>query len=134
MRELEDLIIEVIYLGLINGKLDQRAGLLTVKNMTRRDVKFSDLDNIIAKLTLWQSTCRNVIKSVNESSDIIKTSKIKEKKEEALVQKKADEMKSMIKDSLSKDNDDGYGIAAKSKRNKNMSGTILNSFLGGNRY
>ena len=52
-RSLEDLIIETIYLDLLNGKLDQINQTLRVKSVASRDVRLDDLDDLIATLNLW---------------------------------------------------------------------------------
>jgi hypothetical protein len=53
LRELEDLVIESIYAGLLRGKLDQRAEHLEVKYAISRDIKDEDLDEMMQKLTDW---------------------------------------------------------------------------------
>lgn len=53
VRELEDLIIETIYTGLIIGKLDQRRQLFIVQSCQPRDCKRTDIDSILAQLQQW---------------------------------------------------------------------------------
>ncbi|KAL5490798.1 hypothetical protein EMCRGX_G015982 [Ephydatia muelleri] len=50
VRELEDLIIEAIYAGIIQAKLDQRNAQLEVECFIGRDIKREKLDSMIEKL------------------------------------------------------------------------------------
>ncbi|CAM9408530.1 unnamed protein product [Phaeothamnion confervicola] len=54
VRQLEDIVIETIYAGLIQGKLDQHAALLKVKYAMARDVRQEDLPALAARLEAWQ--------------------------------------------------------------------------------
>ncbi|RWS29118.1 COP9 signalosome complex subunit 7a-like protein, partial [Leptotrombidium deliense] len=47
LRELEDLVIEVIYLNIIKGKMDQKNGWLEINSTISRDIRPEDLDTII---------------------------------------------------------------------------------------
>jgi len=58
LRELEDLIIECIYVGLLEGKLDQEKHQFQVDQTIGRDVRPGDIDNIISKLNSWQKKIR----------------------------------------------------------------------------
>jgi hypothetical protein len=129
------MIIEVIYLGLIKGKLDQRSANLRIKDNIRRDVRSCELNNIIAKLTMWQDTCRGVINTVAESSELVKNAKINENKEQILVQNRAEHMKFILNESINlyRDSGDGYNTGARSKRNK-QGGGLMGSMMGSNRY
>ena len=53
LRELEDLIIDCIYNDLISGKLDQKNKVLQVEYTYGRDVRESDIDNMVFKLEDW---------------------------------------------------------------------------------
>eukprot|EP01115_Flamella_aegyptia_P011888 TRINITY_DN57227_c0_g1_i1.p1 TRINITY_DN57227_c0_g1~~TRINITY_DN57227_c0_g1_i1.p1 ORF type:complete len:180 (-),score=32.38 TRINITY_DN57227_c0_g1_i1:325-864(-) len=53
VRELEDVIIDAIYQGLIDGKLDQQKKQLDVESAIGRDLKPDALDNMLNVLTLW---------------------------------------------------------------------------------
>mmetsp|Transcript_24933 Transcript_24933/g.36776 ORF Transcript_24933/g.36776 Transcript_24933/m.36776 type:complete len:259 (-) Transcript_24933:171-947(-) len=60
-QELEALVIECIYGGLLTGKLDQKQQTLHVVSCAARDVQADELDGIIEKLLAWKSTCRALI-------------------------------------------------------------------------
>jgi hypothetical protein len=53
VRELEDLIIESIYMGVLTGRLDQRGGLFRIKGAIGRDVRLEDIDGMMDKLQKW---------------------------------------------------------------------------------
>jgi COP9 signalosome complex subunit 7 len=53
VRELEDLIIDAIYQGLLEGKLDQKKRCLTVEYATGRDLKPGDAQLLLANLAGW---------------------------------------------------------------------------------
>jgi len=80
LRELEDLIIECMYQGLLEGKLDQEKLLFQVDQTIGRDIKPSDIDRIIAELTNWQKKIRNPV-GRNNRKDSIFTTKSRRRKE-----------------------------------------------------
>lgn len=53
VRELEDLVIDAIYNGVIVGKLDQRNQQLEVDRCMGRDVRAEEIPSIVAMLTDW---------------------------------------------------------------------------------
>jgi len=54
VRELEDLIIDAIYLDILRGKLDQKEGQLEVEYTMGRDLEPGKLENILLALQNWQ--------------------------------------------------------------------------------
>jgi hypothetical protein len=58
VRALEDLIFDCIYAGLIQGKLDQRAGVLRVSGALARDVRLSDVDTMLQQLEQWAAAAQ----------------------------------------------------------------------------
>lgn len=53
LRELEDIIIDVIYADIVRGKLDQKNSRLEVDYTVGRDIKPADVDTIIQVLQDW---------------------------------------------------------------------------------
>jgi len=53
LRTLEDLIIESIYLGLIEGHLNQKDSTLEITSAIGRDIGPNDVDNMIQQLSSW---------------------------------------------------------------------------------
>lgn len=60
-RDLEELIIESIYKGLIVGKMDQQEQCLVIESCTGRDCRPEDLDYIIETLTWWHGSSETVL-------------------------------------------------------------------------
>jgi len=66
LRELEDLIIDAIYLGIIQGKLDQKMKQLEVQFSMGRDLKPESIDNMIELLNSWSAQSENLLKTIKE--------------------------------------------------------------------
>lgn len=63
-RELEDLIIDVIYAKAVTGKMDQKNDWLEVESTIGRDIKPEQLDAVASVLTAWCENCDNVLSSI----------------------------------------------------------------------
>ena len=53
IRELEDLIIDAIYLDIVRGKLDQREQQLEVEYTMGRDLEPGKLEQLLVSLQNW---------------------------------------------------------------------------------
>ena len=53
IRELEDLIIDAIYLDIVRGKLDQRAQQFEVEYTMGRDLEPGKLEQLLVALQNW---------------------------------------------------------------------------------
>lgn len=76
LRELEDLIIDVIYADIVRGKLDQRNGRLEVDYTLGRDIKPADIDIIVQVLQEWSDSCETVLNNIE--NQIIKANTMKD--------------------------------------------------------
>jgi len=65
VREVEDLLIECIYGGLIQGRFDQAAGMLQVFSCSSRDVHPDDLVAMSATLLNWHGGAVELMASVS---------------------------------------------------------------------
>ncbi|TMW60542.1 hypothetical protein Poli38472_000584 [Pythium oligandrum] len=65
IRELEDILIDTIYSGLVQGKLDQKSKSLIVKYAVGRDTQNADVDLMIEKLTNWQIEATTICERIN---------------------------------------------------------------------
>lgn len=73
VRELEDLIIDAIYLDILRGKLDQKEGQLEVEYTMGRDLEPGKLESILSALKNWSSTTASVLATLDEKiNDIAK--------------------------------------------------------------
>jgi len=76
LRELEDLIIDVIYADIVRGKLDQRNSRLEVEYTLGRDIKPADIDIVIQVLQDWTDGCETVLNNIE--NQIIKANSMKD--------------------------------------------------------
>jgi len=66
VRDLEDLIIESVYLGLVSGKLNQAKKVFEVAEVSGRDVRMTDIQHMLNTLVSWQGTSANVMENIHE--------------------------------------------------------------------
>lgn len=64
VREVEDILIDTIYSGLIHGKLDQKARCFVVKYAVGRDTCREDIDDMIQKLTNWKMQSAEICEKI----------------------------------------------------------------------
>uniref|UniRef100_A0A667WSZ4 Uncharacterized protein n=1 Tax=Myripristis murdjan TaxID=586833 RepID=A0A667WSZ4_9TELE len=64
VRQLEDLLIEAMYAGVIQGKLDQCRQQLEVDFCISRDIPYEGIVKISSILTQWCSNCETVLTSI----------------------------------------------------------------------
>jgi len=60
IRELEDMIIECVYQGLVSGRLDQKKAAFEVSSSIGRDIGPNDVNFMINVLQKWLSSSRGV--------------------------------------------------------------------------
>ncbi|KAF8123704.1 hypothetical protein K438DRAFT_1950549 [Mycena galopus ATCC 62051] len=65
VRELEDLIIDAIYLEVLRGRLDQKQAQLEVEYTMGRDLAPGAVDAVLAALRDWASTTASVLSTLD---------------------------------------------------------------------
>lgn len=75
VRELEDLIIEVIYADVIRGKLDQQNQQLEVDYTVGRDIRPESVDEIVQVLQDWCTGCEAVLHGIESQIEKANTNK-----------------------------------------------------------
>ncbi|KAG2765900.1 hypothetical protein PC129_g8174 [Phytophthora cactorum] len=65
VREVEDILIDTIYSGLIQGKLDQKSRCFVVKYAVGRDTRHEDIDDMIQKLMNWKAQSADICEKIN---------------------------------------------------------------------
>mmetsp|Transcript_28334 Transcript_28334/g.33570 ORF Transcript_28334/g.33570 Transcript_28334/m.33570 type:complete len:238 (+) Transcript_28334:16-729(+) len=75
VRELEDLIIDTIYAGILEGKLDQAKGVFNVKHAMARDVRPQDVRLMIEKLTALQNKLTELGGNIDSNMNSVKESR-----------------------------------------------------------
>ncbi|KAI0358914.1 hypothetical protein OH77DRAFT_1502109 [Trametes cingulata] len=66
VRELEDLIIDAIYLDIVRGKLDQKEGQFEVEYTMGRDLEPGKLEQLLLSLQNWASTTAAVLATLDD--------------------------------------------------------------------
>mmetsp|Transcript_35705 Transcript_35705/g.47101 ORF Transcript_35705/g.47101 Transcript_35705/m.47101 type:complete len:266 (+) Transcript_35705:120-917(+) len=97
IRELEDVIIESIYSGLIKGKLNQKEGVLKVNSCISRDVKLEQVDEMLLKLNDWRSMTEGMLKRLDECVEHANNLSKEEEKRAATINEKVAILKKEVK-------------------------------------
>jgi len=108
LRELEDLIIDAIYQGVITGQLDQKHHCLEVESTMGRDLKPSALDDILQTLTNWTNQAESLLTTVKEKIDHANRISVEEKANREELTKKIDTAKVVIRNAESDFGGGGY--------------------------
>lgn len=66
LRQLEDLIIDVIYANVVVGKMDQLHSRLEVEQTIGRDIKREQLSTMTNILNEWLRNCDNVLSNIEQ--------------------------------------------------------------------
>jgi COP9 signalosome complex subunit 7 len=97
VRDLEDMIIDCCYQGLIKGKLDQKKGAFEVASSIGRDIGPQDVDEMIKKLQNWLDTSNSLIEHLDKKIVEANEEKVKEKQDEEEVAKEKKSLMEAIK-------------------------------------
>lgn len=100
LRELEDLIIDAIYQGLVNGKLDQKQHNFEVEHAIGRDLKPEDIGQFIDLLSTWSAQSENLLKTIKEKIQHANIMNETEKKHKEDYEKRVETVKSSLKAAL----------------------------------
>jgi COP9 signalosome complex subunit 7 len=103
LRELEDLIIEVVYADVIHGKLDQKNGRLEVDYAIGRDIKPDNVGTIIQVLQEWCDTCETMLSNIDCQIAKANTSKETRNKHKALLEQEVTNIKKTLKNQSQED-------------------------------
>ncbi|KAJ2712351.1 COP9 signalosome complex subunit 7b [Coemansia spiralis] len=60
-QEMEDLVVEAIYKGLVSAKLDQTRRVVEIDFVLGRDVRLEDLPSMHARLDEWSDACQSAL-------------------------------------------------------------------------
>lgn len=121
-RSLEDLIIDSIYAGLINGKIDQKAQLLKVRDAMRRDVRRDQIAVLIARLSEWNNNCDTVLDAITKSCNILSQSRQVCKDEQKVVQDEANAQKAKLVEEIEQGLVMGSGFSSSSSSSSSHRG------------
>jgi len=100
LRDLEDLIIDAIYQGVIQGSLDQRKQQLEVEFAMGRDLKPDSLDRMLSVLRAWSGQSDTILKTIKERVSHANFLFDEEKKRREEFEKKVENVKKNLKASM----------------------------------
>jgi COP9 signalosome complex subunit 7 len=111
VRQLEDMLIDCIYQGLIEGKLDQSQQSLEVYEAIGRDFKFNDLGMMIQVLHEWSSNAKKVLTALDTCSKRAIEQFEQAKKHKKEHESKVEEIEKTIKTAIEAQNESNTGAA-----------------------
>jgi len=97
VRELEDLIIDAIYAGILCCKLDPKEQQLEVEYVIGRDIRPQLLDTIISTLGEWHSNCEKAMLMLDNEIDETNSMKEKQTNLNRSVELEVENMKQTLK-------------------------------------
>jgi len=97
LRDLEDLIIDAIYQGVIQGSLDQKKQQLEVEFTMGRDLKPDSLENMISVLRNWSNQSDVLLSTIKEKVGHANFMHEAEKKHKEEFEKKVENVKKNLK-------------------------------------
>ncbi|KAF5376957.1 hypothetical protein D9615_007254 [Tricholomella constricta] len=117
IRELEDLIIDAIYLDILRGKLDQKEQQLEVEYTMGRDLEPGKLEEVLAALQNWAETTTNVLNTLDEKINQIASSTAAAKKAE---QEHEKALQANLKEVFDKQKEKSLGGGTMSRKGMHM--------------
>jgi COP9 signalosome complex subunit 7 len=124
VRDLEDMIIDCCYQGLIKGKLDQKKAAFEVASSIGRDIGPADVEDMIKKLQNWLDTSNSLIEHLDKKMTQANEEKLKEKLDEEELAKEKKSIMEAIK--LEKDT---QGPKDMSGGQANMGGSVMGAMF-----
>jgi len=113
IRELEDLIIDAIYLDMLRGKLDQMEQQLEVEYTMGRDLEPGKLEDVLKALQSWADTTTAVLATLDEKINSIASettaAKLRQEDHERMIQ-------ANLKEAYDKHKDKGLGMMGMGRR------------------
>jgi len=110
VRELEDIIIDCVYLGLIQGKLDQRKRCFEVQSVIGRDLEQGELDVLINQLNTWLTSSDGVLKTLEKKIEQANTQYEKKKNQQSDLEKQKKEIVETLKAEIQNGNQDALAL------------------------
>jgi len=67
-RAIEDVVMDTIYAGLIDAKIDQAAEFVEIDRSASRDVRWSDIDSMLEVLSGWKGSTETVLSRLRQDA------------------------------------------------------------------
>jgi len=112
LRELEDLVIDAFYRGIIVGKLDHAASQLQVDSALGRDVRPTDVDAMIRALRNWEAQSKQLLAVLEDTAKRARAAALEHDQHQTQFNKKLEESKVAVKTALDTEADTERGGAA----------------------
>jgi len=106
VRDLEDLVIEGISAGVVQGKLDQKSSYFEVDFVIGRDIRKSDIGSIVSVLSGWCDNCDTMLRDIESQADKLNTEKQQHVTHKAALESKINELKQQLKNQPSGEDGD----------------------------
>ncbi|TXT05930.1 hypothetical protein VHUM_03691 [Vanrija humicola] len=91
IRDLENIIIDSIYAGLLGGKMHHHEQVLHVDWVSSRDLARDDLVKIQASLNNWSTNTQNILAALDEQIARVRGQNLAEAEQNATYQKQLDQ-------------------------------------------
>jgi len=112
LRDLEDLVIDAFYRGIIVGKLDHAASQLQVDSALGRDVRSSDVDAMIRALRNWEVQSKQLLSVLEDAAKRARLNAQEHDAHQGQFTKRLDDAKASVKAALDTEADSERGGAA----------------------
>jgi len=103
VRELEDLIIESIYAGIIKGKLDQKEQRFQVDWIMARDIRPGQVQDMLKLLNQWSAKSETLMGEIKERIQYANLSHEEHKKQNKEFEDRVEDIKSNLKVAMETD-------------------------------
>ena len=100
LRQLEDLVIETIYAGLLDARLNQKQTVLVVRRAASRDVRLSDIDGMISKLRAFMGSAGALSQTLHATVADARLERDAHERRRAEVAQKVDTVRKNLKEHL----------------------------------
>jgi COP9 signalosome complex subunit 7 len=110
VRELEDIIIDCVYLGLIQGKLDQRKRCFEVQSVIGRDLGPGEVEDMIGQLNTWLTSSDSVLKTLEKKIEQENTQYEKKNTAQSDIEKQKKDIVETIKSELQNGNQEALAL------------------------
>ncbi|KAI8913554.1 hypothetical protein EDD86DRAFT_200865 [Gorgonomyces haynaldii] len=94
IRELEDLIMDSVYSGIVKGKMDQKHSRFMVEDSISRDLQLGDLDTVKNQLEGWIENANQILETLDAQAKKITSDAQQREREKLLFSNKLKEARS----------------------------------------
>jgi len=111
MREMEELIIDALYRGILTGKLDSGTNQFSVESAIGRDVRPETYDDLLRVLLQWEKDSKDLVTAIESKMKYAAEEHDRISSEKESHAKKREEMKASMKLIMENGDMEGQGAA-----------------------